>query len=193
MNRHPTRDHPHFDEYQFRRQVDQGLETVRRVLENTRCPTYAADSDHAYGDKYALSEFLANSALAAQINVLERMGVDAAKLARLTREEEAARATTRAAEAEAEAAASSGSKRAPYEDTDNVAQLERRFDEACCSIGRMFDDASCGTEPSGMHLATKGCSASTVHDFLSLLAARLDLIEADLRWGWRRREGWRRR
>ena len=77
------------------------------------------------------------------------------QLARLTREEEAARATTRAAEAEAEAAASSGSKRAPYEDTDNVAQLERRFDEACCSIGRMFDDASCGTEPSGMHLATR--------------------------------------
>ena len=98
------------------------------------------------------------------------------QLARLTREEEAARATTRAAEAEAEAAASSGSKRAPYEDTDNVAQLERRFDEACCSIGRMFDDASCGTEPSGMHLATKGCSASTVHDFLSLLAARLDAL-----------------
>ena len=77
------RDHVHFDEYQFRRQVDQGLETVRRVLENTRSPTYAADSDHAYGDKYALSEFLANSALAAQINVLERMGVDAEKLRRL--------------------------------------------------------------------------------------------------------------
>ena len=77
------RDHVHFDEYQFRRQVDQGLETVRRVLENTRSPTYAADSDHAYSDKYALSEFLANSALAAQINVLERMGVDAEKLRRL--------------------------------------------------------------------------------------------------------------
>eukprot|EP01044_Picomonas_judraskeda_P008876 COSAG03_NODE_1044_length_4962_cov_35.783640_2_plen_482_part_00 len=77
------RDHFHFDERQFRRQVDQGLEKVRRVLENTRCPTYAADSDHAYDDKYALSEFLANSALAAQINVLERMGVDAEKLRRL--------------------------------------------------------------------------------------------------------------
>ena len=72
-----------FDEYQFRRQVDQGLETVRRVLENTRCPTYAADSDHTYGDKYALSEFLTNSALAAQINVLERMGIDAENLRRL--------------------------------------------------------------------------------------------------------------
>eukprot|EP01043_Picozoa_sp_COSAG02_P035900 COSAG02_NODE_2599_length_8448_cov_229.846568_4_plen_887_part_00 len=73
----------HFDEHAFRRQVDQGLKTVRRVLENTRCPTYAADSDHAYDDKYALSEFLANSALAAQINVLERMGVDAEKLRKL--------------------------------------------------------------------------------------------------------------
>ena len=75
--------HMPFDEYQFRQQVDQGLETVQRVLENTRSPTYAENSDHTYCDKYALSEFLANSALAAQVNVLERMGIDAEKLQRL--------------------------------------------------------------------------------------------------------------
>ncbi len=79
----PFEGHVPFDEHKFRQQVDQGLETVQRVLENTRSPIYAADSDHTYCDKYALSEFLANSALAAQVNVLERMGIDAEKLQRL--------------------------------------------------------------------------------------------------------------
>ena len=72
-----------FNEHRFRQQVDNALATVKTVLDNTRLPMYAAETDHAYEDKYGLSEFLANAALAAQVNVLENMGVDDASLARL--------------------------------------------------------------------------------------------------------------
>jgi hypothetical protein len=85
--------HEVWNEHRFRQQVAKALGTIKTVLENTRSPTYAADEDHSYDDKYALSEFLANSALASQVNVLERMGVDAGKLARL-KEMSASRSVT---------------------------------------------------------------------------------------------------
>jgi hypothetical protein len=76
--------HDHFDEGSFRRRVDAALSAVGTILENTRAPTLAeAGSDHSYDDKYGLTEFLTNAAMAAQLNVLERMGLDSAKLAQL--------------------------------------------------------------------------------------------------------------
>ena len=41
--------------------------------------------DHSYGDKYSLSEFVTNSALAASVNALDRLGLDGAKLRMLHR------------------------------------------------------------------------------------------------------------
>ena len=74
---------PAFDEPGFRRKVDAALRTVRQVLENTRAPTIAADTDHRYEDKFLLAESLTNTAVAATANALERMGLDRPKLARL--------------------------------------------------------------------------------------------------------------
>jgi hypothetical protein len=89
-----------YDEVRFRRQVDAAIEQSKKVLDNTkvfrllgpvlgcltRCrqnPIYAADVPHQYEDKYLLSEFLCNTALAAQLNCLEQLGVDAKKLKQL--------------------------------------------------------------------------------------------------------------
>jgi hypothetical protein len=69
-----------FDEERFRRQVDAALEQSRKVLDITKNPTYPADVAHQYDDKYLLSEFLCNTALAAQLNCLEQLGLDAGKL-----------------------------------------------------------------------------------------------------------------
>ena len=64
--------------------VDSALSTVSTILGNARAPTLAeAGSNHTYDDKYLLSEFLTNAAMAAQLNVLEQMGLDSAKLAEL--------------------------------------------------------------------------------------------------------------
>lgn len=38
-----------FDENRFREQVNRALKSVKTVLDNTRCPQYAADVPHVYG------------------------------------------------------------------------------------------------------------------------------------------------
>jgi hypothetical protein len=38
-----------FDEHRFREQVNKALKSVKTVLDNTRCPQYAADVPHVYG------------------------------------------------------------------------------------------------------------------------------------------------
>lgn len=53
------------------------------MLDNTKNPTYPADVPHQYDDKYLLSEFLCNTALAAQLNCLEQLGLDGKKLKQL--------------------------------------------------------------------------------------------------------------
>lgn len=64
-----------FDDYRFRSQVDSALATVKTVLDNTRSPTYAADVPHKYDDKYGLAEYLTNAAVAADLTVLELLGL----------------------------------------------------------------------------------------------------------------------
>lgn len=64
-----------FDDYRFRSQVDSALTKVKTVLDNTRSPTYAADVPHKYDDKYGLAEYLTNSAVAADLTVLELLGL----------------------------------------------------------------------------------------------------------------------
>lgn len=70
----------HFDEYRFQQQVEQALSSVRKVLDTARNPTCAADTPHQYEDKYSLAEFLCNLGLAAELNCLDGMGADEAKL-----------------------------------------------------------------------------------------------------------------
>lgn len=67
----------YFDESRFRSQVDSALTKVATVLANTRKPTYAADVPHKYDDKFGLAEFLTNSGVAAELTVLELLGLSA--------------------------------------------------------------------------------------------------------------------
>lgn len=64
-----------FDEYRFQNRVNKALDRVRTILDNTRVPQYPADVHHEYEDKYILSEFLANSTIAALLNNFEYLGV----------------------------------------------------------------------------------------------------------------------
>ena len=69
-----------FQEEQFRRRVDKALKTVATILDNQRTPRYAQEIDHQYDDKFALANFMTNTAIASYTNVLERMGMDQDKL-----------------------------------------------------------------------------------------------------------------
>jgi hypothetical protein len=64
-----------FNETRFRQQVDAALQRVRRLLDNTRHPTYAADVSHRYDDKYVLAELVVRTGTAAAIQCLETMGL----------------------------------------------------------------------------------------------------------------------
>eukprot|EP00545_Synedropsis_sp_CCMP1620_P000355 CAMPEP_0119005492 /NCGR_PEP_ID=MMETSP1176-20130426/1748_1 /TAXON_ID=265551 /ORGANISM="Synedropsis recta cf, Strain CCMP1620" /LENGTH=988 /DNA_ID=CAMNT_0006957305 /DNA_START=85 /DNA_END=3051 /DNA_ORIENTATION=+ len=72
-----------FHEQQFRAQVEKALDSVQTVLDVNRKPRLAEDMDHKYDDKYALAEFLTNTTIAAQMNILERLGLTEDKLKRL--------------------------------------------------------------------------------------------------------------
>jgi len=64
-----------FEESMFRGQVDRALAEMKTVLDNERRPTYAADVQHTYDDKYLLAEFLTNSASAGLLNCLDFLGL----------------------------------------------------------------------------------------------------------------------
>jgi len=72
-----------FNEHQFRHSVKQALVEVRKILSTARHPVRASEVDHQYTDKYALAEFLTNVAIASELNVLDRLGLDADQLATL--------------------------------------------------------------------------------------------------------------
>ena len=63
-----------FHSDQFRRDVDNALLSVQRILETHRTPRLD-NTDHTYDDKYALVELMTNTAISAQMNVMERMGL----------------------------------------------------------------------------------------------------------------------
>jgi hypothetical protein len=65
-----------FSEDRFRRQVDQALTKIQTVLDTNRHPAYPDDVGHQYEDKFGLAEFLTSTALAAQLNVLELLGLN---------------------------------------------------------------------------------------------------------------------
>lgn len=64
-----------FNEVIFKSRVTLALEQVKKILDNTRTPDYPSEVQHEYEDKYLLSEFLANTTIAALLNSLEWLGV----------------------------------------------------------------------------------------------------------------------
>jgi hypothetical protein len=80
-----------FSEQQFKQKMNVALESIRRVLDTTRClpsvsvltvrnPILPEDVPHKYQDKYQLAEFLTNTALAGQMNCLDSLGLGATGL-----------------------------------------------------------------------------------------------------------------
>lgn len=60
--------------------VEEALKTVERILEVHRNPRLAQDVEHGYDDKYRLADMLTNTAIIAQMNCLEQLGMTADKL-----------------------------------------------------------------------------------------------------------------
>ena len=92
----------------------------------------------------------------------------------LERQAEAVEAVGAAEAAEAAAAHASNSKKHAADEDGSLDKLSAEFDSLCEGLGRMFQHAGCSSDPSGAHLATKGCSSSTINDFLSAIASRID-------------------
>ena len=68
----------------FEAKVARAVETLRKILDDTRRPVLASPSiDHEYADKYALAEFATATALAAQLQILQMIGLAPAALGRL--------------------------------------------------------------------------------------------------------------
>jgi hypothetical protein len=69
-----------FTDYAFRAQVDDALETVRKILDTTKHPVRPADVPHTYDDKFDLVEQASKAAIVATANALEVFGVSGAAL-----------------------------------------------------------------------------------------------------------------
>jgi hypothetical protein len=67
----------YFTEWRFRQAVEKALQSIETILETTRQPVLAEyEADHTYQDKYALVEFVTNSAIGSFVNVLQLLGMD---------------------------------------------------------------------------------------------------------------------
>ncbi|KAG7367627.1 hypothetical protein IV203_030298 [Nitzschia inconspicua] len=64
-----------FEYFSFKLRVLEALEEVSRILNLDRNPRLAGDVGHEYADKYALANTLTNTAIIAQMNVLDRLGL----------------------------------------------------------------------------------------------------------------------
>lgn len=64
-----------YDEARMQSQFGAALATVKQILNTTRHPEFAVDVPHTYQDKYLLAEFLTNTAIVAELNALESMGL----------------------------------------------------------------------------------------------------------------------
>jgi hypothetical protein len=64
-----------FNDVVFKQRVSKALEDVDRILELDRNPRLAEDVSHDYTDKYALANTLTSTAIIAEVNVLDRLGL----------------------------------------------------------------------------------------------------------------------
>ena len=60
--------------------IDSALEEVKKILGKAHNHKLPADVDTKYDEKDCLTEFLMNAIMAANLNALERMGIDEQKL-----------------------------------------------------------------------------------------------------------------
>ena len=78
-NNDTTMKYTAFEERRFRASVDQALHRIRQILETSRHPRLAEDEDHVYDDKYAVVDFCTNTAVAATMNALEKLGLQSSE------------------------------------------------------------------------------------------------------------------
>jgi hypothetical protein len=69
-----------FDEDRFRRDVDDAMVAVRRILATTKSAQRAADVPHTYDDKFALAESAIDTFVEALGTVLEPIGASTSAL-----------------------------------------------------------------------------------------------------------------
>jgi hypothetical protein len=62
-------------DHRVRDDIANALRTVRTILDDTRNPQYPADVAHRYEDKFALTEFLMRTGVAAVFQGLNGLGV----------------------------------------------------------------------------------------------------------------------
>jgi hypothetical protein len=72
-----------YQEHQFGAKVEAALQTIRKVLDNTRSPEMPADVPHRYDDKYLLAEFVTHVAMASMLQCFEIIGLSAEGLAKV--------------------------------------------------------------------------------------------------------------
>ena len=69
-----------FNEYAFLNQVSNAQEQIKKVLALTKEPKLAHNVPHTYQDKYLLSEFLGNAAVASILGCFHFFGISNEKL-----------------------------------------------------------------------------------------------------------------
>ncbi|KAJ3390821.1 hypothetical protein HDU92_000287, partial [Lobulomyces angularis] len=57
----------------FGSKLEEAVNEVQKILDTTRNPKLPSEVIHKYEDKFLLAEFITNSALAAQLNVLRHL------------------------------------------------------------------------------------------------------------------------
>jgi hypothetical protein len=72
-----------FDEYDFKRRVQEAIEVTKRVLDLNKNPKLPSSVPHKYEDKYILAETLTNVAAAAHLNCLTTVGLTDKQLCEL--------------------------------------------------------------------------------------------------------------
>ena len=72
-----------FHELSFKKKLNVSLKEVKKILDTSRCPELAGDVQHSYKDKYCLSEYLTNTAMAALVNVLGSLGMNNEMLSKM--------------------------------------------------------------------------------------------------------------
>lgn len=72
-----------YSDFQFKNQVSKALYQIQTILDVTRNPVLPSELSHTYTDKYNLAQQLTNTTIAAQLNVLESLGLTTEQLRNL--------------------------------------------------------------------------------------------------------------
>ncbi len=73
-----------YDKLRFEGKVQDALESVRKILGNTRQSNYSNSASRSYEDNYALVEVLTNTTLSSLSFCLEQLGISKKELITMT-------------------------------------------------------------------------------------------------------------